>query len=97
MCNLSSSSCVCVPYVSTSVLPPLHSNPPTLPLSLSTISHPTLLQGWARCEVLIVDDRLARVYARSARVKKELPDYHEHLRTAVGVARCMQVRACVWA
>lgn len=38
-----------------------------------------------------MDDRLARVYARSARVKKELPDYHEALRTAVGVARGVQV------
>lgn len=38
-----------------------------------------------------MDDRLARVYARSARVKKELPDYHEALRTAVGVARAVQV------
>lgn len=51
-------------------------------------------QGWARCEVLLVDDRLPRVYARSARVRKELPDYHEALRTAVGVARCMQVGGC---
>ena len=41
--------------------------------------------------MLLVDDRLARVYARSARVKKELPDYHEALRTAVGMARGMQV------
>ena len=48
-------------------------------------------EGWEACEVLLADDHLARVYARSARVKKEFPEYHEHLRTAVGLARHMQV------
>lgn len=68
---------------------------PTHPLTHVSHHNPTTPtpppQGWARCEVLIVDDRLAKLYARSARVRKELPDYHEHLRTAVGVARGMQV------
>ncbi|EWM30006.1 transcription elongation factor spt6 [Nannochloropsis gaditana] len=47
-------------------------------------------EGWEPCEVLLIDDHLASVYARSPRVKKEFTDYHDNLRIAIGMARQMQ-------
>ena len=59
-------------------LTPLSSLPPSFPPSLPPFLPPS-------------GDHLANVYARSPRVKKEFPDYHHHLRAAVGMARQMQV------
>lgn len=48
-------------------------------------------KAWTACDVVLVDDALARVYARSQRCRKEFVDYHENCRTAIALARHMQV------
>jgi transcriptional accessory protein Tex/SPT6 len=50
---------------------------------------------WEACDVVLVDEALARVYARSQRCRKEFVDYHENLRTAIALGRHMQVRRAV--
>jgi len=49
-------------------------------------------EPWTPSPVILVDESLAMVYARSEQSKKEFPDYRVTLKTAIAMARQIQVR-----